>query len=544
MSIGYHVVLLQSMKNLLYYILLMVGTMVAACSQGTHQRQLVQVDSLMGKFLRDSAFEVFRQINPDQLSGRQEQMYYDILKVELSCVSIHGDSLIFDTPVDSVISECIDYFERNHDLRKLLLCYLYRGKLYTQNYHNYDKATVWLKKAEELLDRVNDLRLSYQTYETLSALNYYTKNEDLYLEYSYKMLSRAEQSGINTMMIYACNHLVVVYTARNELDSVRKYSNRSMSILGQMLPKSRATALCNLGSVYLNNHQLDSADIYFQRAYDEYPLSFINQRRAIIYYERGEHKKADSLWHIAQQSSDMLDKVETFSYMLDEKYSHQDYEGASLAAMRLLELKDSLSGQENTVEVLKIQKKYDKEVARRKLHQTVIRFLLGGLAMIAVLTVLIIVHIRKSHRNKELILRNEALIGDYQRQIKQLEQSGEEVIGRINELRQRIVSLQTERAKKISEGEELYHRILNGEPIESWSKDEIQNFIDYYKLVNLSFMLEMERDYTNLSPGNRLFLILEHEGKTNDELSHILGVTSTTLRSSRLRLRKKHNPIS
>lgn len=532
------------MNRLTHVILLLFVVLVVACSQGTHQRQLVLVDSLMGKFLRDSAFKVFRQINPDQLNSKQEQMYYDILKVELSCMALLGDSLVFDTPADSVISVCIDYYERNHDLRKLLFCYLYRGKIYAQGYHNYDEAAIWLKKAEELLDRVNDLRLSYQTYETLSALNYYTKNEDLYLEYTYKMLSCAEQSGINTMMIYACNHLVVVYTARNELDSVRKYSSRSMSILGKMLPKSRATALCNLGSVYLNNNQLDSADIYFQRAYNEYPLSFINQRRAIIYYERGERKKADSLWHIAQQSSDMLDKMETYSYMLDEKYSHQDYEGASLAAMRLLELKDSLSGQEKTVEVLKIQKKYDKEVARRKLDQGVIRFLLGGLAMIAVIVGLIILHLRKSHRDREHILRNEALIGDYQRQIERLEQSGEEAIGRINELRQRIVSLQTEQAKKISEGEELYHRIFNGECVESWSKDEVQNFIDYYKLVNLSFMLEIERDYTNLSPGNRLFLILEHEGKTNDELSHILGVTGTTLRSTRLRLREKRNPQS
>lgn len=530
------------MKNLLYFILFTVSAVVTACSHGSHQQQLVQVDSLMGKFLRDSALEVFIQINPDQLSSRQEQMYYNILKVELSCVSYHGDSLIFDTPVDSVISECIDYFERNHDLRKLLLCYLYRGKIYTQNYHNYDKAAIWLKKAEELLDKVNDLRLSYQTYETLSALNYYTKNEDLYLEYSYKMLSRAEQSGINTIKIYAWNHLVVVYTARNELDSVRKYSNRSMSILNHMLPKSRATALCNLGSVYLNNHQLDSADVYFQRAYDEYPLSFINQRRAIIYYERGERKKADSLWHIAQQSSDMLDKVETYSYMFEEKYFHQDYEGASLAAMRLLEVKDSLFRQENSVEVLEIQKKYDKEVARRKLNKTIIRVLVGLLVLIALIAILIVYHMRKSSRDKEHIMRDQVLINDYQRQIEQLERSGQEANIQVTELKQKIVDLQTERAKRFAEGEELFNRITAGEPVADWDKSQVSNFIEYYKLVNLSFMMQVEHEYTSLTDNNRLFLILEHMGKSNDEISHILGVTSTTLRSIRLRLRKKHNP--
>ena len=530
------------MNKLTHVILFLFIVLVVACSQGTHQRQLVQVDSLLDCRQSDSAYHALKQIDRYKLSNERERMHYDLLQLMIS-QGMSPDSFDFDTSRDMVAQRLIDYNRRTGNKRDLLLCHLYYGKILLLDHHNYNDASVYLKKAEELLPQVNDIRLNYLTNEALATLNYYSGNEELALEYSYKTLTCVKQ-GDELELSHAYNHLVVLYMARKEPDSVSKYCSRVISILDRMTPKNRSIALCNLGSVHLNNYQLDSADIYFQRAYDEYPLNFINQRRAIIYSRLGDPQKADSLWQLALQSPKLLDRVETYFYMLNEEYAHQDYEGASLAAMRLLELKDSLSGQEKTVEVLKTQKKYDKEVARRKLHQTVIRFLLGGLAMIAVLTVLIIVHSRKSHRNKELILRNEALIGDYQRQIKQLEQSGEEAIGRINELRQKIVSLQTERAKKISEGEELYHRILNGEPIESWSKDEIQNFIDYYKLVNLSFMLEIERDYTNLSPGNRLFLILEHMGKTNDELSHILGVTSTTLRSTRLRLRKKHNPIS
>lgn len=530
------------MKKLIPIILLSVLAMVVACSQGTHQRELVQVDSLMGRFLRDSAFRVFKQIAPDQLKDIQEQMYYDILKVELSTVYYHSDSLSFETPIDSVISRCLDYFENNQDLRKLLFCYLYRGKIYTQGYHNYDKAAIWLKKAEELLDNVKDIRLSYQTYEALSALNYYTNHEDLYSHYSYKMLACAEQSGINTMMTYACNHLVVVYTACNNLDSVRKYCNRSMSILGQMTPKSRATALCNLGSVFYNNHQLDSADHYFQRAYDEYPLSFINQRRALIYYERGERAKADLLWNKALQSSDMLDKVETYSYMLDEKYSHQDYVGAAQAAMRLLEAKDTLSKQEKTVEVLEIQKKYDKEVERRKLDRFMMWALVGALVLLALIAAGVIYHIRKANRAKEKMMRDQVLLNDYQRQIEELERSGEDTSKDIQALRKKMDALQAQQTEKLSEGRELYQRIVAGESAVAWSKEQLQKFTEFYKVVNLPFMLQMEQDYTRLSPGNRFFLILQDMGMSDEQMTHILGVSDGALRTTRSRLRQKRTP--
>ncbi len=529
------------MNRLTHVILFLFIVLVVACSQGTHQRQLVQVDLLIDCRQSDSAYHALKQIDRYKLSNERERMHYDLLQLMIS-QGMSPDSFDFDTSRDMVAQRLIDYYRRTGNKRDLLLCHLYYGKILLLDHHNYNDASVYLKKAEELLPQVNDIRIDYLTNEALATLNYYSGNEELALDYSYKTYNLAQQSDDPHHIFFASNHLLLLNMENN--DSVHKYNELCMSTLDKITSKERAYALGNTGAFFFQHGRLDEAENFFQRALTEYPHTYVRNNLATVLYQKGSYNDAKKLWSNSLQSSDLRDQVDTYTSILASKYAHQDYEGASLAAMRLLELKDSLSGQEKTVEVLKIQKKYDKEVARRKLHQTVIRFLLGGLAMIAVLTVLIIVHSRKSHRNKELILRNEALIGDYQRQIKQLEQSGEEAIGRINELRQKIVSLQTEQAKKISEGEELYHRILNGEPIESWSKDEIQNFIDYYKLVNLSFMLEIERDYTNLSPGNRLFLILEHMGKTNDELSHILGVTSTTLRSTRLRLRKKHNPIS
>ena len=51
--------------------------------------------------------------------------------------------------------------------------------------------------------------------------------------------------------------------------------------------------------------------------------------------------------------------------------------------------------------------------------------------------------------------------------------------------------------------------------------------------------LHFDEPYTRLSPGNRFFLILQDMGKTDDQMTHILGVSEGALRTTRSRLRQK-----
>ena len=73
----------------------------------------------------------------------------------------------------------------------------------------------------------------------------------------------------------------------------------------------------------------------------------------------------------------------------------------------------------------------------------------------------------------------------------------------------------------------------------TWSKDNIVKFVDYYRVVNLPFMLQMEQEYTKLSPGNKFFLILQDMGMTDQQMTHILSVSDGALRTTRSRLRQK-----
>ncbi len=532
------------MKKLPYIILSLVAVVVVACSHGPHQRQLVQVDSLMTQSLRDSAWQVFKQIDPDELSGEDERMCYDNLKCEFRQMVVPADSLRFDEPYDSVLNRCIAYYQKAGEPRNLVRAYLNKGKFLLEHRHQHEQASTYLKLAEEALPKAHDVRLSYQTYEALATLNYYSGNDSLAMDYSYKTLACAEQSDNHHQMTYACNHLLVLYMARQEIDSMRKYSNRSMSLLNQMPAKDRSYALANLAAIYMNNRQLDSAETYLEKARAELPQPFINQRLAEINYLRGDHAQADTLWAKAMRTTDLRDRVEAYQSMVGKKYDGGDYRGTADAAIRLLELKDSLVQQMKTAEVQEIQLKYDKEVERRKLDRFMMWSLVAALVVLALIAAGVIYHIRRANRAKEKMMRDQVLLNDYQRQIEELERSGEDSSKDILALRMKMDTLQAQQTEKLSEGRALYQHLVAGESAVAWSKEQMQKFIEYYKVVNLPFMLQMDSDYARLSPGNRFFLILQDMGMSDEQMTHILGVSDGALRTTRSRLRQKRATTS
>lgn len=530
------------MKKLIPIILLSVIAMVVACSHGTHHRQLVLVDSLMSHSLTDSAFHIFKQIDRDELGREGYQMYYDLLKAIFAQNPTLSEAIHFDEPCDSVFQKCINYFLQHHDQRKLLYSYLYLGKYYLLNQDKKQKATSNLKCAENLLSSVNDLQLAYLTNEALATLNYYSGNQELSMYYSYKTLTCAEKLGKFNELSHAYNHLVVLYLSRQMPDSALKYSNRSMSILSYMLPKNRSFALTNLALIYMKSNQLDTAQAYLEKALLEYPHPSVNMELAEISYMRGNHALADSLWARALHTTDLIDRFKVFQSMANKKYDNGDYLGTADAAARMLELKDSLAEQMQTAEVQEIQLKYDKEVERRKLDRFMMWALVAALVLLALIAAGVIYHIRKANRSKEKMMRDQVLINDYQRQIEELERSGEDTSKDIQALRKKMDALQAQQTEKLSEGRELYERIVAGESAVAWSKEQLQKFTEYYKVVNLPFMLQMEQDYMRLSPGNRFFLILQDMGMSDEQMTHILGVSDGALRTTRSRLRQKRTP--
>ena len=65
------------------------------------------------------------------------------------------------------------------------------------------------------------------------------------------------------------------------------------------------------------------------------------------------------------------------------------------------------------------------------------------------------------------------------------------------------------------------------------------DFREYYKLKDLPFVNEMETEYNRLSPKYIFFAVLEHEGKSDEDILRIMGISESTLRSTRSRINSK-----
>lgn len=107
---------------------------------------------------------------------------------------------------------------------------------------------------------------------------------------------------------------------------------------------------------------------------------------------------------------------------------------------------------------------------------------------------------------------------------------------------QRIRELEGQQAanvRLIGSGEQLYQDIQHGGSAVKWSNKQTKEFFDYYSLVNPLMMDNIEQQYGELPPSNIMYLILLDMGKTDAEIQQIMGISQTTIRSIRFRIKSR-----
>ena len=96
-----------------------------------------------------------------------------------------------------------------------------------------------------------------------------------------------------------------------------------------------------------------------------------------------------------------------------------------------------------------------------------------------------------------------------------------------------------EKTPHLIKGKMLFDDIMNNCKIQRWTKDDIVCFIEYYKATAYKSFCQIERNYTNLTDYNRLFLILHELGKDEKEIEEILSLSPSSIRVMKHRINKK-----
>ena len=91
----------------------------------------------------------------------------------------------------------------------------------------------------------------------------------------------------------------------------------------------------------------------------------------------------------------------------------------------------------------------------------------------------------------------------------------------------------------LERGHQLFVALTNGGNTQRWTRDDFKDFRDYYNTVDKAFSNEVAQKYGQLSQNLYVFAVLDHLGKSEDEIMDAMGLSLSALRTTRSRLNKK-----
>lgn len=522
-------------------IALLVALALASCGKSAAYRQLALADSLVCRGASDSALAVLDRLRDRADLTEEEEAYRALLTTQADYLLYHP----IDT--DTLISKSVAYYEKAGDRRKLASAYFYRARVLGCLERKREEVAL-LKRAETVAADCNDLDLSHKIYDALTVTNYFSGNTRLSLRYALLTKQCAERKNDKFWLAYAYNHLVYIYDELGQRDSSAHYLRKCMPYLDVAPPPYQADLLQELGKHYLLRGRLDEAHDYLSQAYRRYPLPDVCKGLATYYHLRGDRERSDAYLRQALDSSSVRERVGILDHIYRQRVADGQFREACQTAERLMAERDSLARYQQTATIQETQLRYDQEMTRRYYDRQLIRFLYAFIVVTVVVAAIIIRYMVSNYRAKQQITHDQMLISEYNHQIETLKKSeqdaGQQREKEISDLKRKIDRILDKQTGVLVNGHRLYDCLAHGKTAITWSKTETHDFIEYYKVVDLSFFLQLDNDYEALSPGNLLLLILQHEGYTDEDISRILGISNGAIRTARSRIKAKKRRLS
>jgi cell division protein FtsB len=225
-------------------------------------------------------------------------------------------------------------------------------------------------------------------------------------------------------------------------------------------------------------------------------------------------------------------------------YAKQErYEQAYRASKALIKARDTEARQREANNVHDVQTTYDFEVQNLQNRQKV-----NYAILIIILLVLLVALILLCYRLRMItmcykVIQNQLLVYVYKEQNMTLKEQNVNLNASNKGMKSSIKALNhkvsdfKKRERILYEGKILYDRIMQGGNAGLWGKPDYVNFIEYYKILDLPFAVLLEKEYKHISPRYQFFMILYQMGKDDKEVCTVMGISESTIRSIRTRIK-------
>lgn len=536
-------------KNSFYFLLVaMVSLFQVGCiNDNATYRQMVFVDSLIHRNQPDSADIVLAKVK-NTISTEKEVAYYGLLLMNIRYMQYRP------LKSDTLISKSIKYYEKIGDNEKLAESYLAKSKnLYSRGFVH--QSVIYAKECEKLIPQINNLSLESELYRFLSRINTKGGDYNAGLKYARKALYIAESNDRGTWKVSSYSRMAITFAKLGDADSACFYINKCIPYLDYFFPKDRVVVMDNIG--YLNQERNPELALkYLNMALATYPSVDTYDNLARIYAKQGKKVKADSLWQKALQTKDVGKRCAIVGAMLKQKKDEGDQSEILMLSQRLLVLKDSVNKLRQENNVRELQKEFDANetiIAQQEHIRNMMWVICFGIIVIGLMILIGWLYVR----NRRLKILAERLdrtqkMQQYQATITLLRENEQKAQSTISNMvksdntNQRTIERLNNKLKKMQEQtieDErkaclLYKSAMQGSSISEWKKAEQQAFLDYYFHIDFSFLSSLDT-YDSLSPREKVYLVLLHEGMEEEQVKNMMGISDTSMRVLKSRIKSK-----
>lgn len=516
------------------YLLLFITLFFIGCQQNSLMQELVDIDSTAFQKGDKQALEMLNNIEPEIIHDEECLAYYWLLKMRTE-IRLQNEIKSVE-PLDIPIK----YYKKHNNKGKLARAYGYKAYIH-DDLGDLKNAILALKEAEKLVkDNHDEIDLVNHIYQTLFVINSKAHEDKIALKYSKLALKTAYQLNRKENIAYALMGMYSAYKYIGKTDSAKYYLEKCVPIIEHVPENQQSSFYANIGNAYIES-DIQKAEGFLNKSIEIKPNAFAYRSFARIYYKRGERERAKEMWAKALQTDNLYLKSEVLQAMYESQRDEGDYKSASETAMQLASLKDSIAHREKEADIRGLQEQFEKEQqAAIEKHQYQMYISLAcTLLLLAIAFVLYLYY--RNQKSKIALKETRENLEKYRNQLKLAEAEGKGDSKEVERLTQKISELQTKQNALLQNGRERYEEIMAGGTTLKWSRHDFTDCIEYYRTIDAAFVTHMETDYNHLSSKYIFFALMEHLGKTDEELQHIMAIGQNTIRANRSRINQKKN---
>ena len=515
--------------NKALFILTLLLTLLCCSQHKGLMKQLEEINNVSNQKGDSLAYSLLEKIAPETINDEESLAYYWLLKMR---TEIRLQKQIMNS---DPINYSINYYSKHNNKGELARAYSYKAYI-LDNLGRTNEAISCLKEAEIIVkDNPSEAILANLIYTHLGRINHKAKENLLSIDYSQKALRKAYETQNSYYIAYSLMNIYIDYNEMGNKDSAYYYLDKCIPLLDSIPNNQRSGFYANIGNAFIDT-DVNKAEEYLNKSIAIKPNVFAFKGLARIYYKKGDRMQAKEMWQKALQTDNRHLKVDVLQAMYDSQKEEGDYKTASETAMKIAALKDSIAQKEKQDDIRGLQQKIDSDLQRGRERAKLSMLLFLAALILLIVTIIVIILYKRSKKERQELLTTKQQLEGYRYQLKILQKEGKTDTKEVERLTQKISELQARQGAQLQNGRERYEEITAGGTTLRWSRNDFNDCIEYCRTVDAAFITHMEQDYNHLSAKYILFAFMEHQGKKDEELQHIMAISQNTVRSYRSRI--------